>query len=150
MNLTHSLTRLGSASRSFCLLFVGFAASGATFVLVPAALSVPASAQRGPVQRVVEGKVETKDGAPIKGAVVYLKDEHSQSVRSAISGTDGGFRFVQLAQSTDYEIWAQLDTKRSKSRSISSFDSKASLQFHLGRLIKTNRACSVLSGFASS
>src|SRR5487761_1960754 len=36
---------------------------------------VPAVAQqRGPVQRVVQGKVTDKSDAAIKGAVVYLKD----------------------------------------------------------------------------
>ena len=87
--------------------------------------ATPVFAQaRGPVQRIVHGKVEDKDGAGIKGAVVYLKDGRTSSVKSAISDDDGSYRFVQLSQGTDYEIWAQSDTKKSATKSISSFDSK--------------------------
>lgn len=79
---------------------------------------------RLPAQRLVHGKVEDKGGAGIKGAVVYLKDARTASVKSAIADDDGTYRFVQLTPATDYEIWAQLGDKKSKTRAISSFDSK--------------------------
>ena len=80
--------------------------------------------QRGPEQRVVQGKVVDGANAPIKGAVVYLKDSRSLAVKSFFSGDDGSYRFGQLSQNTDYEIWAESNGKKSAVKSISSFDNK--------------------------
>jgi hypothetical protein len=80
--------------------------------------------QRGPVQRIVEGKVTDHSNDPVKGAVVYLKDGRTLSVKSFIADDQGEYRFGQLAQNTDYEIWAEHDGKKSPVKSISSFDSK--------------------------
>ena len=100
-------------------------AMGAGVITGVALAAAPAMAQnRGPVQRTIKGKVEDKAGQGIKGAVVYLKDGRTSSVRSAIADDDGSYRFVQLAQNTDYEIWAQNGTNKSSTHSISSFDSK--------------------------
>jgi Carboxypeptidase regulatory-like domain len=87
--------------------------------------------QRGPTQRVVQGKVVDGAGGGIKGAVVYLKDDHSLSVKSFFSDDDGTYRFGQLAQNTDYEIWAESNGKKSSVKTISSFDSKNQFYINL-------------------
>jgi hypothetical protein len=95
------------------------------FAIVPGLLATPALAQqRGPVQRVVQGKVTDGGDAAAKGAVVYLKDGHTLSVKSFIANDQGEYRFGQLSQNTDYEIWAEHDGKKSPVKSISSFDTK--------------------------
>ncbi len=101
----------------------------AIFVVVPG----PAlfAQQRGNGQRVVQGKVFDADNAPIKGAVVYLKDGRSLSVKSFFSDDEGAYRFGQLSQNTDYEIWAENNGKKSSVKTISSFDSKSQFNINL-------------------
>jgi Carboxypeptidase regulatory-like domain len=97
-------------------------------LLIGVSLSAAAVAQGG---RVVQGKVLTSSDAPVPGAIVYLKDMKTLGVKSAISLTDGSYRFGQLADTTDYEIWAELQGKKSSSRGISSFDTKKLLTLNL-------------------
>jgi hypothetical protein len=87
--------------------------------------------QRGPAQRVVQGKVTDGANAPIKGAVVYLKDTRSLSVKSFFSDDEGNYRFGQLSQTTDYEVWAENNGKKSAVKTISSFDSKSQFVINL-------------------
>lgn len=96
-----------------------------------AAVSVaPASAQSAS-SRALDGTVSLKSGAPAKGAVVHLKDTRSLSQRSYITAEDGTYHFAQLSGSTDYEVWADLDGKKTPVKSISSFDTKNSFTIGL-------------------
>jgi hypothetical protein len=84
---------------------------------------------RGPVQRVVSGHVLDEHDTPVGNAVVYLKDTRTLAVKSYLAAADGTYRFGQLSGTTDYELWAEAGGKKSKVKSISSFDTKN--EFHI-------------------
>ena len=81
--------------------------------------------------RVVQGLVLNADGQPQQNAVVYLQDQKSMQVRTYITEVDGRYRFGQLSSDVDYQLWAEYKGHKSKTRSISSFDSKKELNFDL-------------------
>jgi hypothetical protein len=80
---------------------------------------------------VVQGLVLNADGQPQLNAVVYLQDQKSMQVRTYITEADGRYRFGQLSSDVDYQLWAEYKGHKSKTRSISSFDSKKELNFDL-------------------
>ena len=59
----------------------------------------------------------------LKGAIVYLKDTHSLAIKSSITDDAGSYRFGQLAQNVDYEVWVVFRGRRTPIHSISKFDS---------------------------
>jgi hypothetical protein len=81
--------------------------------------------------RVVQGLVLNADGQPQLNAVVYLQDQKSMQVRTYITEADGRYRFGQMSSDVDYQLWAEYKGHKSKTRSISSFDSKKELIFDL-------------------
>jgi hypothetical protein len=77
-----------------------------------------------PAPRVVQGKVVDKSDAGLKGATVFLKDGHTLAVRSYVASDDGSYRFGQLAGTADYQLWAEVNGKKSSVKNISSFDTR--------------------------
>lgn len=90
-----------------------------------------ALAQQPAAPRTVQGKVVDKADVGVKGATVYLKDGHSLSVKSYIASDDGSYRFGQLTQNTDYELWAELNGKKSAVKNLTSFDTRPILNINL-------------------
>ena len=81
--------------------------------------------------RVVQGVVRNETDQAQANAVVYLQDQKSLQVRTYITEEDGRYRFGQLSSDVDYQLWAEFKGHKSKTRSISSFDSKKQFLFDL-------------------
>ena len=88
-------------------------------------IALPPAVIAQTAQRVVQGKVELSNGEMAKGAIVYLKNGKTLEVRTYISTADGSYRFGQLNSDADYTVWAEYQGKKSKEKTISSFDTKA-------------------------
>jgi hypothetical protein len=101
-------------------------------LLACAASCPPGFAQNlGQAVRVVQGLVRDSSDQLQANAVVYLQDQKSLEVRTYITEADGHYRFGQLSSDVDYQLWAEYKGHKSKTRSISSFDSKKQFNFDL-------------------
>jgi Carboxypeptidase regulatory-like domain len=87
-------------------------------------VALPTAAIAQAAQRIVQGKVELSSGGVAKGAIVYIKNGKTLEVRTYISTADGSYRFGQLNSDADYTVWAEYQGKKSKAKTISSFDTK--------------------------
>jgi len=72
-------------------------------------------------RRTIVGQVLDKDGKALVGAMVYLKDVKTSSLRSLQVDVSGAYRFGPLPLTHDYEIWAETGSKRTSVKPISSF-----------------------------
>lgn len=81
--------------------------------------------------RVLIGQVTDKDENPLAGAVVYLKNTKTIVVKTYITDADGQYRFRSLSPNVDYEIYAEYQVQRSKTRTLSSFDSRSQVTMNL-------------------
>ncbi len=84
--------------------------------------ALAAAAQSG--ARTLQGKVLSNSDKPLSGAIVYLKDDRSNSIRSFISTSDGSYHFGQLSRDADYQVWARYKNDKSDTKGISAYDSR--------------------------
>ena len=81
--------------------------------------------------RNLNGLVTDKNDNPIPDAIVYLKDTKTLAIKSYVSQKDGSYRFNALSMNNDYEVYAQKDEKKSPTKKLSQFDSRAEPRINL-------------------
>lgn len=89
------------------------------------------AAAQTPQLRTVHGVVMDKSENPVASAVVFLKNTHTNDVRSYISDDQGNYRFSGLDPNVDYEVHAEKDNAKSVTRTVSSFDTKTDIIINL-------------------
>jgi hypothetical protein len=124
-------SKLRARAWLLCVLALGAVLSTALAAPPAEGSGAAADTTKVPKLRTINGLVCSKEGTPIQGAVVYLQDTKSLAVKSYLSDAQGRFHFRQLSMSTDFDLWAELNGKRSKTKSISQFNSKTDLNYKL-------------------
>jgi hypothetical protein len=111
------------------------ARAAALFVIVllgaGCALAQGQGKKKGPQLRDVAGQVVDKDENPVVSAVIYLENMNTKSVQSHISDDSGAFEYSGLDPNVDYQIYAEHDGMSSSTHTISSFDSRMSVNIEL-------------------
>jgi hypothetical protein len=82
-------------------------------------------------QRVVSGAVLDAAAVPLTGATVFLKSLKTKSIRSYTSDAKGRFQFTQVNMTEDYELWAEKDSKRTTTKTVSSWDARKQFECEL-------------------
>lgn len=101
--------------------------AAALFVCMLCLLSLAASAEKNPNAnlRILIGQVMNSDtSAPLPEAIVYLKNNSTQSVHTYIADKDGNYRFTNLSPDVDYQVYADFQGHKSDPKTLSQFDSR--------------------------
>jgi hypothetical protein len=90
-------------------------------------LSLAATAEKNPNAslRILIGQVMNSDtSAPLPDAIVYLKNNSTQSVHTYIADKEGNYRFTNLSPDVDYQVYADFQGHKSDPKTLSQFDSR--------------------------
>ncbi|HEV2324380.1 MAG TPA: carboxypeptidase-like regulatory domain-containing protein [Terracidiphilus sp.] len=75
-------------------------------------------------QRTVTGTVFDAQSNPVDGAIVFLQNQKSKTIRSYTSDDKGHFNFAQVDMTQDFNLWAEKGPKKSPVKVVSSWDSR--------------------------
>ncbi|HEV2324980.1 MAG TPA: carboxypeptidase-like regulatory domain-containing protein [Terracidiphilus sp.] len=75
-------------------------------------------------QRTVTGTVFDAQSNPVDGAIVFLQNQKSKTIRSYTSDDKGHFNFAQVDMTQDFNLWAEKGSQKSPVKVVSSWDSR--------------------------
>ena len=97
-----------------------------------AALVLCASAlTQASATRTVRGQVLDENEKPVERAVVHLTNLGTKKKLSVVTDKDGRYQFSDLSRKDDFELVAELGERKSRTRKLSQFDSRALVFAHL-------------------
>ena len=74
--------------------------------------------------RTVTGNVYDAKSDPVTGAVVFLQNQKSKTIRSYTTDTGGSFSFAQVDMTQDFDLWAEKGGRKSAVKVVSSWDAR--------------------------
>lgn len=86
---------------------------------------------KAPQTRTLTGLVSNQHGNPLSDSVVYLTNTRTMGVKTYIVGKDGMYRFPSLSPNIDYQVYAQYQSHKSDTKTLSSFDSRPNAVINL-------------------
>lgn len=86
---------------------------------------------KGDNTRLLTGKVLDHSDSPLPNAMVYLTNTRTRAVKTYIVGQDGSYRFPGLQPNIDYEVYAQLNGRKSDTKTASQFDDRQQVTINL-------------------
>jgi hypothetical protein len=98
---------------------------GAVIVLLSVSLCAESrekKAEEAVARRDLSGSVSDRNRHPVSGAVVYLKNTRTLSIRTYITGDDGCYSFNHLLPDVEYQVRAESAGHKSPDKTLSAFD----------------------------
>jgi hypothetical protein len=99
-------------------------AAAACAILLSAGAAWAAKKDENANIRTVQGVVSNAQGEAVNGAVVQLQNTKTLQIRSFITRDSGTYYFHGLGTDVDYELRADFNGASSKTRTLSSFDTR--------------------------
>ena len=81
--------------------------------------------------RTLTGNVLDKSDQPVADAIVYLKNTKTLTVRTYIAQKDGSYRFPEIPNNIDFEVYAQRNGRKSDTKVLSQFDDRSQPHINL-------------------